>query len=292
MADNIDTSIVTNVEKRLTYDFYHNQNIQDNLKTFLMEKINDLTVYYGLQYNPFVNGKYMIFMIDGPWFKNILNFTGEGKELISDTTFFNKYITNANKNKFYNFLATDIDIPEPTKEYINISSRSQTISHYQREVLLPDFNISYIENNDMYIIRYHELWHKTIELYRRGKINMSLNDLITSKSKYFYQVPYVNGIFVLIFDLAYQVRGLIYLVGVKPISMPLKQIVGNRSGSKLTVYNIQYKLSNMYYKFFKNTEDFNNYLNQSDKYVLANLFKKNLLNNNTNLTDDLAMNLA
>jgi hypothetical protein len=150
---------------------------------------------------------------------------------------------------------------------------------------MPDFNISYIENSDMYIIRYHELWHKAIELYRRGKIQMSLNDFISTKSKYFYQVPYANGIFVLIFDISYQVRGLIYLVGVKPVSMPLKQVVGNRSGSKMTVYNIQYKLSNMYYKFFKDTKDFNKYLDQSDKYVLANLFKKNLLNNNTNISN-------
>jgi len=289
VADNsskVDTSLVTNIDKRLTYDFYHDQDIQDNLKTFLMEKINDLTVLYGIQYNPFVNGKYMIFMIDGPWFSTITKYTGEGKDLISNIDFFKNYNTNINKNKVYNYLATDIDIPEPTKEYINISSRSQTISHYQREVIMPDFNISYIENNDMYVIRYHELWHKTIELYRRGKIDLKLNEINSEKSKYFYEVPYVNGIFILVFDLAYQVRGLIYLVGVKPVSMPLKQVIGNRSGSKMTVYNIQYKLSNMYYKFFKNTKDFDDYLKQSDKYVLAKLFKKNLLNNSTSTFQD------
>ena len=259
-------------------------NVKTDLKNFLVEKINDLTMNYGLSYNPFVNGKYMIFMVDGPWFNNAINSNNASiKDFISDVSFFNKYKSTSTRLKYQNFLATDVEVPEPSKEYINISARSQTISHYQREIILPDFSISYLENNDLYVIRYHELWHKTIELYRRGKIKIDVSELYNEKSDYFYHVPYANSVFVLIFDIKYNVRGLIYLVGVKPVSFPLKQVIGNRSGSKMSVYNIQYRLTNMYYKFFNNTMEFNKYLEDKTN-VLALLFSQNLLNSSSSTT--------
>ena len=264
--------------------------ISRSLKNFINTKINDLTRYYGINYNPFVNGKYMIFMINGPWYNKILSSNNkEVTGLISNLDFFKNpndysnvknYSTQNGMNNVFHYLATDIDIPEPSKEYLNVSTRSQTITHYQREILMPDFNISYIENDDMFIIRYHELWHKTIELYRRGKIPCNPND-IQKNNSYFYNVPYANSVFVLIFDIKYQIRGVVYLVGIKPVSMPLKQVLGNRSGSKMGVYNIQYKLTNMYYKFFKNTLEFQNY--QTKDSILSTIFTKNILNTNSDI---------
>jgi hypothetical protein len=287
------------------------KDIDESLKNLLVQTINDLTINYGFKINPFISGKYVIYMINGPWYNIFLNNNFEGEDFISNKKFFisyelnnnplfNKFLNNnvlktdkeyttneffsnnyrsenATKN-FFTLLATDIDVPEPTKEYINISSRSQTLTHYQRETILPDFSISFIEDNSLFIIRYLEAWHKMIELYRRGKIPVSTKDLISENSPYFYKIPYCNSFFILIFDIQYEVRGIIYLVGVKPVSLPIKQVIGNRSSSKMTVYNVSYKLTNMYYKFFSNTKEFSQYLNDKDN-KLALIFKKNIINN-------------
>jgi len=54
-------------------------------------------------------------------------------------------------------------------------------------------------------------------------------------------------------------------IGVKPVNHPLKDFIGNRSNSKITVYNIQYKTTNMYYSFFKNTKEFLEAYNSAGK---------------------------
>jgi hypothetical protein len=256
------------------------KDIDESLKNSLVQTINNLTINYGFEINPFISGKYVIYMVNGPWYNQFINGNFDGIDFISNKDFFNDYKSSASTQNFFTMLATDVDVPEPTKEYINVSSRSQTITHYQRETLLPDFSISYVEDNSLFVIRYHEAWHKMIELYKRGKIPISSSDLISSNSPYFYKVPYSNGIFVLIFDIQYEVRGLIYLVGVRPVSLPIKQVIGNRSSSKMTVYNISYKLTNMYYKFFSNTKEFSEYLNNKDN-KLALIFRNNIINTQT-----------
>ena len=252
----------------------------------LNNTINNLTYKYGLSINPFISGKYIIFNINGPWFSKFVNLLNDNDiGIISDKKFFKSHFNSENEtSKMFSLLATDIDVPEPTKEYINVSSRTQTLTHYQRETILPDFSISYVEDNSMFVVRYHEAWHKMIELYRRGKFAIG-DSLLSDNSPYFYQVPYSNAIFVLIFDIQYQVRGLIYLVGIRPVTMPIKQVIGNRSSSKLTVYNISYKLTNMYYKFFSGNDEFFKYIidanTNNNNNVLATIFKTQVLTSNS-----------
>jgi len=82
------TEINLNI-KKFSFNNDSYKNIKTDLKNFLVEKINDLTINYGFNYNPFVNGKYMVFMIDGPWFDTITDITSdEIKGFISDTSFF------------------------------------------------------------------------------------------------------------------------------------------------------------------------------------------------------------
>ena len=254
-------------------------NSHRSLKKLLISTINNLTYNYGLSINPFISGKYVIYNINGPWFNTFVKAKYNDIGIISDKSFFikNKFNTQSSTSKMFSLLATDIDIPEPNKEYINVSSRTQTLTHYQRETILPDFSISYVEDNSMFVVRYHEAWHKMIELYRRGKFKIGVDSMTSSSSPYFYQVPYSNGMFVLIFDTEYQVRGLIYLVGIRPVTMPLKQVIGNRSSSKMTVYNISYKLTNMYYKFFSNNTEFFDYISNNNNNILATIFKTQVL---------------
>jgi len=247
----------------------------------LKNKYLDLTVNLGKNWHPYVNGRYMIFMNHGPWVNAVANMTNNFD--ISETTIdYMKSIQNF--NSLYTRLATDIDLPQASNEYMNVSTRNQSITNFTRTSLMPDFSISYIEDQkDLSIVQYHDAWFKMLELYRRGVVNY--NQPNSKTNSYFYNIPYLNSVWVLIFDINMQIRGLIYLIGVKPVNHPLKEFLGNRSSSKMTVYNLQYKTTNMYYDFFKNTDDFLSKLNKKDQ----NQTKGNILIKKFN-TDMLKLN--
>ena len=114
-----------------------------------------------------------------------------------------------------------------------------------------------------------------MELYRRGDIIR--NNKNDKEHPFFYDVPYLNGAWVVLFDIEFNIRGIIYLIGIKPINHPLKDLLGNRSSSKMTVYNIQYKTTNMYHMFFKDNNEFmrllnQNIQNQNNQHILIKKF--------------------
>jgi len=232
---------------------YPNNN---SLTSYIKKTIIGLTRNIGSDFSPFINGRYAIYMVNGTWYDQYVARVGSTEEryILSKnnrSTKMNSALINefGVDNVAFPMLATDIDIPEITKEYVNVSTRSQSLSTYQREIVLPEFSISYLENQYLDIFRYHEAWHKSIELYKRGVMGSSASNDRTN-SPYFYDVPYMNGIWVVLYDIQYRIRALFYLVGVRPVSLPIKQLIGNRSDSKMTVYNIQYKGVSMYYKTF------------------------------------------
>ena len=224
-----------------------------------------LTIDLGKDWHPYINGRYMIFMQHGTWINQISE-VPEDKRIFSEYTY--RLFANNFSRDIFTRLATDIDLPQLNNEYLTLSTRNQGITYFHRQTLLPDFTISYIENQkDLDIIQYHDLWFKMMELYRRGELRSST--IKSNKCKYFYEVPYLNAVWVIIFDIAFNIRGLIYLIGVKPVNHPLRDFLGNRSNSKITVYNIQYKTTNMYYSFFKNTKDFLEAYNSSNSLLLS-----------------------
>ena len=245
------------------------------LKSFISSVIQSVTVNYSRGFSPQINGRYSIHMVHGTWLND--DVIKQAKKInVSDTEILK---TSSINSLDFPMLATDIDIPEVNKEYSNVSTRSQTLSAYQREITLPEFNISYLEDDNQSIIQYHELWHKVIELSRRGEIHFN-NKTNRKKEQqmYFYDVPYSNGVWVVQYDMEFFIRGLFYLVGVRPISLPLKQVIGNRSDSKMTTYNIQYKGTALHYKFFDKGYSFNN----NDNSNFIKLFNSTVLSKNKN----------
>ena len=254
---------------------------------FFKSRILNLTSKMPENFAPFINGYYMIFMVNGPWFNKIISLNQNKSEIttemseISSSYKYHSGTGSFSSNEFANttipMLATDIDLPEPTKEYINVSMRSQSINAYQRELIVPDFSIQYIENDNLDVIRYHEVWHKTIELYRRGYIesddNRNVDDI-------FYDVPYSNSLYVLLLSPSYDVRGIFYLPGIKPVNLPIKQLLGNRNSPKITTYNFSYKGTSMFYKFYNSNDAFLKEFNENtDSSKLAFKFKQDVVNN-------------
>ncbi len=253
-------------------------------------------------FTPHVNGFYMVWMVHGTWYDNYLNHLKYGTD---ENGGFNPYaagdsnartlpnisdspykrvldITHASmgpstKNNSFNMLATDIDIPDITEEYLSVSSRLRNSFVPSRNYFVSDFSISYIENINLEVIRYHEAWHKYLELLKRGEIKMYENEAECRAADdgrdIFLDMPFSNAVWVAVFHpFTTDIQLLIKLIGVMPVTMPLKQVVGNRSASKLTVLNMQYKAADIHYKFYNGTKDM-----LEDPGLLYNSFKQEII---------------
>jgi hypothetical protein len=178
-------------------------------------------------------------------------------------------------------MATDIDIPDLTEEYVSVSSRLRNSFMPLRNYFVSDFNISYIENLNLDIMRYHEAWHKFMDLVKRGEVDLYTEEECRKVSSgYFIDMPYSNAVWVAVFKpFTTEIQMLVKLIGVMPVTMPLKQVIGNRSQSKLTVLNISYKAADVFYKFYNNTQELLEDAN-SDKKSLAASFIHEVKNGN------------
>ena len=45
----------------------------NSLSNLLDNTIKNLTINYGTKINPFISGKYVIYMVNGPWYTNLKN---------------------------------------------------------------------------------------------------------------------------------------------------------------------------------------------------------------------------
>lgn len=236
---------------------------------------------------PHVNGFYMIFMVHGPWYKSyqeyvssddtneaglskmpVLGGTDEGQP--------KRLLTLSNPHSYFNMLATDIDVPDITEEYISVSSRIRNSFTPSRSYFVSDFSISYIENINLDVIRYHEAWHKYLNLIHRGEVDLegSSAECARGSKGYFVEMPYANAVWIAVFKpFTTEIQLLIKLLGVMPVTMPLKQVVGNRSASKMTVLNMTYKASDIFYKFYNSTAEF-----IADEGNLADSFRSEVMN--------------
>ncbi len=224
-------------------------------------------------FTPHVTGFYMIWMVHGTWYDkyqehmaisgspvynpdNPDNYEGEAWSLPMSKPISGNQSTVRNS---FNMLATDIDIPDITEEYLSVSSRLRNSFMPSRNYFVSDFSISYIENINLEVIRYHEAWMKYLELLKRGEVKM-YSEEDCRKPEYnrdiFLDMPFANAVWVAVFHpFTTDIQLLIKLVGVMPVNLPLKQVVGNRSASKLTVLNMQYKATDIFYKFYNGTRE-------------------------------------
>jgi len=245
--------------------------------------------------DPYINGNYAVFMQHGTWFnwlKNNYHRIQSHKYISSlddlklthnnilrpDHQLFGinskaPFLNNIQLGK----LISDINPPEMNKEYIPISTRQRNSFVNTRSYTGSDFNMNWIENNDLDILKYHETWHKVIDLIRDGKLYIRQDEL----SPYMVNNPYCNTVWIAIFEPhTVNIKALIAIFGVMPVNFPTKTIIGDRSGSKIANYSMNYKFMDMQIAFYDNWEKIDEskaYASSDNESNLASLFK-NFLN--------------
>jgi hypothetical protein len=276
-----DAIVAKQIEKTAAnYSIQGNDSESVNVRKILQRWHRDVTQGYKRDDNftPHINGFYMIFMVHGTWYDDYQKFIqGQDKKNLSVAPDGKQFkpgmstLSFKNNGSYFNMLATDIEIPDMTEEYTSVSSRLRNSFVPSRNYFVSDFSISYIENINMDVMRYHEAWHKYMTLIRRGELNHTGN---CDSGGYFLEMPYTNAVWVAVFrPFTTDIQLIVKLIGVMPVTMPLKQLIGNRSASKMTVLNISYKSADLFYKFYNNTQEFIN-----DNGELAKSFRFEVMN--------------
>jgi len=222
-----------------------------NLENLLLK---DVSLNYK-SFTPHVNGNYHITMVGGPWKDSIteddLKAYGEFSQQRIDqikniSTKFHKTIGS---------LATDIDIPQLSLEYDSISGKSRSLNYVSRVNYASDFSINYIDDALLTCFGYHEMWYKYIDALKKGYIDFKAT-VHTSETSKFFEVPSFNAVWIAIFKpFSTKINVLIKILGVSPINIPFKQIIGDRSKSTLTSLNINYKSNDMVFQIMQYEND-------------------------------------
>lgn len=267
----IDDNLLGNTEKTHKeiiaekFDDYHggeDAEAVDKIQHIMHKKI---TQDYG-DIAPHVNGYYYIQMVHGTWADHLSGITTKNdnvnnvsfdKVFGSDndlSTFKSAHFDRVSKN--FGQLATDIDIPQLNIEYESLSGKSRNLSYASRIHYAGDFSINFLENYTNDIFRYHESWFKYIDALKKGYVNLSV-DKKNTDTETFIDVPYFNAVWIVIFaPMSATIRGLVKIMGVSPINLPFKQIIGDRSKSTLTTINQSYKSNDMIYKFYEDESEY------------------------------------
>ena len=236
-------------------------------------RMHELITHEYSKMSPHVNGYYYIHMVHGTWKETVANIQSDA----SIGTYDKEYINQNDKSKFedvqfnrldqqFGQLATDIDIPQINIEYESISGKSRNLNYASKIHFAGDFSINFLENYQNDVFRYHETWFKYIDALKKGYINQPLrNEINNPDTETFIEVPYFNAVWVVIFaPFSTNIRGLIKIMGVSPVNLPFKQIIGDRSKSTLTTINQNYKSNDMIHQFFEDEKDQKNSAFYSD----------------------------
>lgn len=228
-----------------------------NLK-FMNEQVS---TKYG-EMTPHVNGYYYIHMVSGPWVDTLSEKKDEDTKLIDNYTYNNSDLSNFVKgfkriNRQFGQLATDIDIPQLNIEYESVSGKNRNLNYASKVHFAGDFSINFLENFNNDVFRYHESWFKYIDALKKGFIKMPIKKKDDNfNGQDFIEVPYFNAVWVAVYaPFTTNIRLLIKIMGVAPINLPFKQIIGDRGKNQLTTINQSYKSNDMVYKFFEDEED-------------------------------------
>jgi hypothetical protein len=272
------------LSEKIKGDGLNNENHKDT-RDFILNLYHSLGWGYG-QFIPYTNGNYAVFMQHGPWLKTAISQNNSG--------LINNYVSSLDKNKradstqnnILEILGTigsneqpikfsqtilDIDIPEISKEYTPVSTRQKNSFINTRDFTGSDFTMNFLENKKIEVFKYHEMWHKSIELIRDGL--MYVPEIAKITNEYLIPNPYSNAVYILIFEpKSMDIAGLIVLFGVLPINLPFKNLVGDRNGAKVTQYTMNYKFVDLQYAFYDGWDKF--IKSAKIKGTLANYFSK------------------
>jgi len=238
--------------------------VKDLRNSDILKFMNEqVSTKYG-EMSPHVNGYYYIHMVSGPWVQTLSEIEDKDIAKLDDAyTYENSDLSTFKETGFkrvllqFGQLATDIDIPQINIEYESVSGKNRNLNYASKVHFAGDFSINFLENYNNDIFRYHESWFKYIDALKKGFIKMPpIQQDENHDADDFIEVPYFNAVWVAVYaPFTTNIRLLIKIMGVSPINLPFKQVIGDRGKNALTTINQSYKSNDMIYKFYEDDAD-------------------------------------
>lgn len=215
------------------------KNFTEDHKLFLKNFIKQMVLDPRNHWAPHVNGWYYINMVGGSWEDQVISMTSDSSNEFKEFSPNAKDIIVRAKKEF-GHLIKDLDSFQMGIDYESISGRLRTISVATRTNISNEFSLSWKENADADVFRYHEYWYDFIEAHKKGFIPSTSS---YADEDFFIEVPYFNAVWVAILKpFTMELQGLMKFMGVAPTSLPIKEFLGQRGASQATTYNISYKV--------------------------------------------------
>lgn len=215
-------------------------NFSVDYSNFVSKVIKQLIIDPKNEWSPHVSGWYYVNMINGTWVNEVIEIVKNSESKFKEFSIGAEEVFKEAKKEF-GHLIKDINPPQIGIDYDSISGRLRTINIATRSNLTNEFSITWKDNSDGLVFKYHELWNDYIEGQRKGLFDMETKE---SKDPYFIEVPYLNAVWIAIFKpFSFELIGLVKLMGVAPTNpIPLQELLGQRGASQATTYTINYKI--------------------------------------------------
>lgn len=260
----------------------------------LIRFFNDMLKY---KYNPDINGYTFLFMVPPDLsglrisqsyptsvFGGGAIFDGVSEGSLDD------FLTNA--CKFVTFSAVDFSPPQEQLNTEKISSRSGSIPYATEFTTSEQLSVTYIDDADLSIYNFHQLWIHYIWDILEGKLKPSpeyldMNthiDELGWKGGYYQCIDYAASIYIVKYRP--DMKTITYIgkcIGVFPQSLPSKELIGTRTSNELTTIPFSYFCAAYRSQVIVDPSDSQKELNVhqqtslEDKYWILNEFKKMVL---------------
>lgn len=279
MATNRDKNFVNQVD---LLDIIIGRETDDKMLRFF----NQMLRY---NYNPDINGYTLLFMVppdlsglreeqDHPEARVDLAKSFPGIEDGSLKT------ALLNTCKFITFAAVDFSPPQEQLNTEKISSRSGAIPYATEFTTSEQLSVTYIDDSDLTIYKFHQLWIHYIWDTLEGKIkphssylNPELRyDTLGSEGGYYGAIDYGASIYIVKYrpDLRY-ITYIGKCIGVFPQSLPSKELIGQRTTNELTTLPFNYFCSA--YRSEVTTEIIDQRVYDREKFWIMNEFQEYVL---------------
>ena len=200
--------------------------------------------YLDKDFSPHVNGFYYVSVESGTWANSATgkNFSSDYKKAIND------FQINCSS------YITDIDMPNLSLEFDSLSGKARSLHYATKMSYSSDFSLNILNDSNNYCMKYLDCHLQFIGGYRKGTIEVPQDDYATLAGPQFMNIPYFDAVWVVIFKpFSFKIDCVIKILGVAPANMPFKQIIGDRAKSNLSSLNVNYKSTDMFYKFYGDT---------------------------------------
>lgn len=223
----------------------------------MLRFFNEMLLY---NYNPDINGYTLLFMVP-PDLSGLsesqtgiegsdanLGFSPNAAEFVAQDKGGMTHTLNG-ISRFVTFSAVDFTIPSEQLNTEKISSRSGGIPYATEFTTSEQMSVTYIDDSDLTIYKFHQVWMHYIWDIVEGKIKPNpdyLNsrfdlNVFGNKGAVYQGIDYAAAFYVVKYKPNFeQITYIGKCIGVFPQSLPSKELIGQRTSNELTTLPFSY----------------------------------------------------